>query len=379
MTGDLRHFLPSGKSMTQRMTGSTSHMTPSCFMLAKETLYMSSSKQERKKFSMWSTSSSLRETGRGKQLLILLQKGFAINWPLMFCGLVMLVVLLASLVGIVVDPRIITGMPAWVKPAKFAISISVYSFTLLWFLHFIQGHKRLVSFLANSIAAALFLEMLWIAGQAMRGTTSHFNNATPFDTTLWRMMGVIIGFVFLLNMVAVVLLLLQRMTEPVLAWSLRLGSLLSIVGMAVAFLMTQPTAIQMAALHAGVALSTVGAHSVGVVDGGPGLPILGWSTSGGDLRIPHFVGLHALQMLPLFGWLLGRRSFVALSVRRRVALVWVFALAYLGLIGLLTWQALRAQPLLAPDALTLQACAALLVGTVLSMVSCVFIGRSRTL
>src|SRR5579884_3572662 len=106
-------------------------------------------KQERKHFSMSYTSSSLKEERRGKQLLVLLQKGFAINWLLTFCGLLMVVVLLASLLGVVVDHRIITGMPAWVKPAKFAISISVYNFTLLWFLHFIRGHKRLVSFLAN--------------------------------------------------------------------------------------------------------------------------------------------------------------------------------------------------------------------------------------
>ena len=108
------------------------------------------------------------------------------------------------------------------------------------------------------------------------------------------------------------------------------------------------------------------------------MPFLGWSTTGGDLRIPHFVGLHALQVLPLFGWLLGRRRCAALSVRRRVALVWVGALTYLGLIGLLTWQAMRAQPLLAPDALTLQAGATLLVGIVLSMVGIVYLGRSTT-
>ena len=339
-------------------------------------------------------SASSKVAGRGKQLLALPQRGFAINWLLTLCGLVMLVVLLAALVGIVADHQVITGMPAWVKPTKFAISISIYSFILLWLLHFIQGHKRLVSFLANSIAVGMCFEMLIIAGQVMRGTTSHFNYTTPFDATLYTSMAVIIVSIFLLNMVAAVLLLRQRMTEPVLAWSLRLGLLLAVVGMAVAFLMTtmelqhalyrvlhflQPTVFHMAALHPGRPHGIVGGHSVGVVDGGPGLPFLGWSTTGGDLRIPHFVGLHALQVLPLFGWLLGRRRFAALSVRRRVALVWVFALAYLGLIGLLTWQAMRAQPLLAPDVLTLQACATLLVGTVLSMVSIVCLGRSTRL
>jgi len=296
----------------------------------------------------------------------------------MFAGIVMLITLLASLVGIIVDPRIITGMPAWVKPAKFAISISIYSFTLLWFLHFIQGHKRLVSILANAIAVAMLVEMTIIAGQAMRGTTSHFNNATPFDSTLYAIMGSFVVLVFLLNIVAAVLLLLQRLPDPVLAWSLRLGLLLSLVGMTVAFLMTQPTAIQMETLRSGGAPSLVGGHSVGVVDGGPGLPFLGWSTTSGDLRVAHFVGLHALQVLPLFGWLLGRRRFNILPTRHRVALIWTFSLTYLGLIGLLTWQALRAQPLLAPDTLTLQASAVLLAATGIIMMGIGIHARMKT-
>ncbi|MBO0782291.1 MAG: hypothetical protein J2P37_26020, partial [Ktedonobacteraceae bacterium] len=88
-------------------------------------------------------------------------------------------VLLVALGGIIVDHRIITGMPAWVKPAKFAISISIYSFTLLWLLSFIKGHQRLVSLVANATAVIMIVEMVIIVGQVIRGTTSHFNNSTP--------------------------------------------------------------------------------------------------------------------------------------------------------------------------------------------------------
>jgi hypothetical protein len=44
----------------------------------------------------------------------------------------MLAVAAASGVGMLVDPRVITGAPAWLKPFKFAISTAVYSLTLAW-------------------------------------------------------------------------------------------------------------------------------------------------------------------------------------------------------------------------------------------------------
>ena len=300
-----------------------------------------------------------------------LKKGFAVNPLLMWVGLTMIVTLVGTLIGIIVDHRVITGSPAWVKPSKFAISIGFYSFTLLWMLSFIKGHKRLVSLVANVTAVGFFVEMVIITAQVVRGTISHFNFTTPLDGVLYETMGVMITIVWVMILIAALLLLIQRMPNPIFAWSLRLGILLSLVGMAVTFLMTLPTTMQLTALYAGGHLTYIGAHSVGVADGGPGIPFLGWSTVGGDLRIPHFVGLHALQVIPFVGWLLMHLQTRTLRTGHKLALLWTFSISYLGIIALLTWQALRAQSIIAPDVLTLQAFAVLLAATALVTIAIV--------
>ncbi|CAM5321835.1 hypothetical protein SALBM135S_07090 [Streptomyces alboniger] len=102
----------------------------------------------------------------------------------------------------------------------------------------------------------------------------------------------------------------------------------------------------------------VGAHSVGVADGGPAMPLTGWSTTGGDLRIPHFFGMHALQLLPLLVMTLMALAprFARLAdARTRLRLVLVGSATYAAVFALLTWQALRGQPLVRPDAVTLTA------------------------
>jgi hypothetical protein len=128
-------------------------------------------------------------------------------------------------------------------------------------------------------------------------------------------MGVSIGVLWLVSLVIAVLVLRQRFAEPSVLWAVRIGIGLALVGMTVAFLMTVPTPDQIAVLRAGGRPPMMGAHSVGIPDGGPGMPITHWNLDGGDLRVPHFFGLHALQAMPLCA--LALRRFTALDPLRR--------------------------------------------------------------
>jgi hypothetical protein len=275
------------------------------------------------------------------------------NRPLLGLTAVMAGLVVLTALGILVDQRIVTGAPVWLKPFKFAVSFSIYGFTLAWMLSVLPRRSRTAELAAVAIVGVGLIEQGIIVVQAARGTTSHYNDSTPFDEALWRAMGMSIMVLFVAHLVIGVVALVQRIEDRGNAYGIRLGLGLSLLGMMAAIPMVTP--MQDPGIE-----GITGAHSVGVPDGGPGLPITGWSTAGGDLRIGHFVGLHALQALPLLAFFLAKRG---LDERTRVRLLLVGGGAYGVLVMLLTWQALRAQPLLRPDGLTLIAWAALVAGT----------------
>ncbi|MGV9213916.1 hypothetical protein ACTFTM_18840 [Micromonospora sp. RB23] len=277
------------------------------------------------------------------------------NRPLTFLVAAMAVLAIAAAAGILVDPRVLTGAPIWLKPFKFAVSFVLYGATLAWMLSLLPRRSRVAEWAAATIVALSLVEMVVIVAQVIRGTTSHFNDTTPLNAALFAVMGAAIMVLFVAHLVLGVVLLIRRIPDRVAATAVGWGLGLSLLGMLAAVPMVRQTpdpAIE------GVS----GAHSVGVADGGPGLPVVGWSTTGGDLRIGHFVGLHALQALPLLAILLTRYA-SRLDARTRVRLLVVAGTAYGVLTMVLTWQALRGQPLLRPDALTLAVVAALAVAT----------------
>lgn len=314
------------------------------------------------------------------QVRTFIQKQWSVHAPLTLFSLLLTGFTVFLIVGIFADSRTILGQPAWLKPAKFGLSFATYTVSITFLMASIRSAGRWIRIAANAVVwvtiGAFAVEMVGITLQAARGTTSHFNFATTFDATLYSIMGVTIVIMWVANFVLAGILLFHRYKNPAVAWSLRLGMLITLIGMGLGFLMTSPTAQQMASWNEGAPITVIGAHAVGVPDGGPGIPVLGWSTEGGDLRIPHFVGMHALQLIPLIGAWVARRR---LSIRQKTAIVWTASMGYLGLIGIVTWQALRGQSIIAPDALTITAFGALISAIMLTVVGIIrFMAQEKT-
>jgi hypothetical protein len=221
-----------------------------------------------------------------------------------------------SLLALVDDVQVM-GINRWIKPIKFSASIAIYFGSLAWFAPEL-GTPRSRRWPLAIAAASLTIEIIAITLQAARGTTSHYNVATLFDGAVFQVMGVAI----VANTIAVAwCALLAWRCHRMAPSGYRLGITLGLV-------------ILLGASLQGGMMIAGGAHAVGVPDGGPGLMLVNWSTEGGDLRIAHFLGMHALQALPLVGFLTGTRTVLA------VGAVWL-AVATLALL-----QALAGAPLL---------------------------------
>lgn len=281
----------------------------------------------------------------------------ALAWhrPLMLFAAAMAVTAVVSAVGMAVDDRVLDGVPIWFKPLKFSVSFVVYCVTLAWMLSLLTRGRRTGRWAGTAVVATSLVEMAVIVFQVVRGKRSHFNAETAFDQALFAAMGVTVAVLWTATLVIAVLLFRGVAADRATAWAIRLGTLIALAGLGLGGLMTRPTPEQAAAAERGVA-EVIGAHSVGVPDGGPSMPLTGWSTTGGDLRIPHFVGMHALQLLPLLVMVLtalGPRFARLTDDRIRLRLVLLASGTYAAAFALVLWQALRGQPLIHPDGATL--------------------------
>ncbi|MEV5301480.1 hypothetical protein [Amycolatopsis methanolica] len=300
--------------------------------------------------------------------------------PMMWTAGIMAGMTVVSLGGLALDDRVLLGAPIWLKPLKFAVSIALYCVTWAWMLTLLRRGQRLAARVSTAIAVIVLAEYAIIVLQVVRGRASHFNAATAFDATLFTVMGISIAALWTGALVLTILLLRTEISDAAARWAIRLGAVVSLAGLGLGGLMIGPTGEQVRSMRDGTFEGLIGAHSVGVADGGPGMPVTGWSTTGGDLRIPHFVGMHALQVLPLFALLLAvlaRRVARLRSGVVRARLVAVAGFGYAGLVALVTWQALRGQPLIHPDARTLAAFAGIVVAVAAGAVWSLAAGSRR--
>lgn len=241
-----------------------------------------------------------------------------------------LVLAVFFLIGLFVDQRMILGINPWIKPLKFATSIAIYLITIALFISYLPEYGKSLTWVSLVIAATMIIEISLISMQALRGTTSHFNNSTPLDGAIFSIM----GFAIAINTLMAAIVLFNYFTQPPdmtpsYLWGIRLGIVVFILGSVQGFQMASRLA-----------------HTVGAPDGGPGLPFLNWSTQFGDLRIAHFIGLHGLQVIPLVGYLAsgGNNPEKCTSF----SMIWTFGIA-MGMILVMVWalmQSLTAKPLI---------------------------------
>lgn len=212
----------------------------------------------------------------------------------------------ACAIGLLIDTRLVLGVNPWLKPLRFCVSLIIYLVTMHAVFRLVP--VRGASFYAAIFSAAALIEVLLISMQSLRGVASHHNVSTPFDSAVYSTMGVVIA----INTLAVAALLVQTALEnfsvpPLLLRAIQFGLVFFLVGSAI-----------------GIVMSFRGAHAVGAPDAGPGLPVAGWSTQGGDLRAAHFLGLHGLQLMLLAGILLA--AWVKEPRRENAAFITLYAL-----------------------------------------------------
>jgi hypothetical protein len=197
-----------------------------------------------------------------------------------------------------VDAQLLAGVSVWEKPAKFFLSLIVQAATVAWAISLLPKPARGVKTATWLFVAALLIEMVYMIYRASRGEASHFNVSTTFAAIMYTVMGV---------------------------GSLALVGTSAFVGWRV----WQQRGVNLMREAAGVGLM-LGALLGTIAGDLTGLGFFHWSTTGGDLRVAHFIGLHAAQAVPLAA-LIGRRGVVYAAAALCTAMMFAaFASATMG-------------------------------------------------
>ncbi|MEN3265071.1 hypothetical protein [Pseudonocardia sp.] len=300
--------------------------------------------------------------------------------PLMIAVATMTTLVTVSAIGLIVDHRQLLDASVWAKPLKFGISFVIYSATLAWMLPQLAKAKRTMWTLGTLFAATAMIDVGFIAIQAARGTYSHFNASTDtFNLIGQQIFSSGVAGLFGVSLVIAIMLLFQRVGDTALTWALRAGIALAALGMIVAIgiVGTASNSSREVMDATGHTVTLSGQHGVGAPDGS-GMPITNWSLAGGDMRVPHFVGIHAVQVFVITALILAAAAAHIewlRSARRRAQLTGVVITGHTGIFAITTWQAMRGQSLIHPDGATWTAVAALAAGTALAGALVIAAGR----
>jgi hypothetical protein len=240
------------------------------------------------------------------------RRGSSLLW---WSGIAMLLGMIMSFAMLNVDGTMVNGVSAWEKPAKFFFSLVVTGGTLAWAISLLERPARGVSTAVVIFFAAGWLELAYITIRAARGEMSHFNTGTPTAAILYSIMGV-----GALSLTAMSGFIGWRV------WQQRNGSLMreaAGLGLMLGALLGTMTAGY---------LSSMPSHWVGGDQtDATGLGFFHWSTTGGDLRVAHFIGLHAMQFLPLAALSKDRRVVYAAALATVIATAGTFFMAISGM------------------------------------------------
>ena len=249
-----------------------------------------------------------------------LQKLRERNSLLYYFGWLNLLAALASVGMMFFDDTQVLGINAWIKPFKFFVSTVVFAWTIGWFMAYLHK-QRSVKVYSIVIILVMVFELAVIVWQAANGRPSHFNITTPLYALLFSLMGAAIVILIFWTVYICILFFLQKQFDIPRAylWGIRLGLLFFIIF----------------SFEGGIMAAKL-SHTVGAADGSEGLPVVNWSKQYGDLRVAHFIGMHALQVLPLAGYF----------VFRKTALLFIFAFVYFALATFMTVMALKGMPLI---------------------------------
>lgn len=240
--------------------------------------------------------------------------------PFFWFGFLFLALGIACLVASRLSDQQILGVNAYLKPFKFLISSWLFAWTMGWYLGYLDDPATVAFYTWFAIGVLCFQDS-YILLQAARGMRSHFNVSTPFYSGMFSLMAVTSVALALATLGIAIRFFSDKVTPlpDFYLWSIRFAMVI----------------FALFALQ-GLLMGARGGHLVGAPDDAPGIRILNWSRQFGDLRIAHFLGMHALQLIPLLAW----------YAIRNVKGVVVMAILYLCFCMFSTWTALQGRPFL---------------------------------